>query len=892
MTLKRSLSSKLKSTIDKTKRQLKDTLKKSNSSNSIRSSSNSINNINFHNSGNSEYNDKTDNFSELETNNLIQSSISLCSPKLKQDQDQFHIQYPSTHEDLFDEDSGDETKDYNILEYSITDNNTTNNNNSENDQNASMTPPGSDIDYFSPKGSTLVLPTFSDSVKSPSIMQQIFTNSNNTSSMSPTIPTSGYNNNIEIVNPRNSISSSNSNSRQHKASVTSLHNHSNSISSKNSSIQISTKNSQILQTAFNDKRSSSVSDESNTPLINNNKSTPISVNTSTGNINLTAIDPNGGNGLGLSSPTGNLIRSHSVISNGSHRKSLSISRISRPSTPKNLNSQDSQNDIIANTTSPLNQMQIPTPTSGVILLPDNRLDESIPPCAIEDSHMDIPITLSDLQSITLSSSNVNSNNNSSLNTNIINSNNNSNNNSSLVDGNIGVSRPSSRSSSLTTNMFANNSNNANNNSDIGSVSCLTSPNIDSPLVKNTSNFTSQHIISPLAASFSQQQQQPQQEQDQQMQDFTLYEEMNSSEQHVPDLTEINKINGVRVSSKSISTFESNISNSSTSAPFTQTVSSTATSFVIIAPVTLNDGNINSKGSSALLPTIPDTEYDDSKTITSAKTAIYSNSQLGEDINDAMNDKESYHDSQMKQMADQKYLEEEESELHDKDDISAADNDDFNLADTSMATITSENVLPPSSIRIDETDNNILNNLDRPSLAGPSTSDMTDSTTAASTPSSSTTPPTTPFSSGTADSSTINNNNNGSILIHKNSIISLTNQDNPDLVIKCSQSKEELIDSNPPEFKSNNPSSIFTKTKQIDHFDKNLSAKKNDELAEVMALNILDQIDENQNENYFDYEFNNNSKSVNNNIINGKFGELATFKKESLLRSKSIFKKFK
>ncbi|GMF80081.1 unnamed protein product [[Candida] boidinii] len=125
----------------------------------------------------------------------------------------------------------------------------------------------------------------------------------------------------------------------------------------------------------------------------------------------------------------------------------------------------------------------------------------------------------------------------------------------------------------------------------------------------------------------------------------------------------------------------------------------------------------------------------------------------------MNDKESYHDSQMKEMANQKYLEEEESDLHDKDDISAADNDDFNLADTSMATITSENVLPPSSIRIDETDNNILNNLDRPSLAGPSTSDMTDSTTAASTPSSSTTPPTTPFSSGTADSSTINNNNN-------------------------------------------------------------------------------------------------------------------------------------
>ncbi|GMF82688.1 unnamed protein product [[Candida] boidinii] len=79
---------------------------------------------------------------------------------------------------------------------------------------------------------------------------------------------------------------------------------------------------------------------------------------------------------------------------------------------------------------------------------------------------------------------------------------------------------------------------------------------------------------------------------------------------------------------------------------------------------------------------------------------------------------------------------------------------------------------------------------------------------------------------------------------------------------------------------------------IDHFDKNLSAKKNDELAEVMALNILDQIDENQNKNYFDYEFNNNNKIMNNKIINGQFGELATFKKENILRSKSIFKKFK
>ncbi|GMF11256.1 unnamed protein product [[Candida] boidinii] len=313
-----------------------------------------------------------------------------------------------------------------------------------------------------------------------------------------------------------------------------------------------------------------------------------------------------------------------------------------------------------------------------------------------------------------------------------------------------------------------------------------------------------------------------------------------------------------------------------------------TSSVNISPTSLKDSNINSKINNALLPTIPDTEYDDSKTITSAKTAIYSNSQQDEETRDVM--KESYHETQMKEMADLKYLE-EKSDSHDKDDISA-DNDDFNLADTSMATITSENVLPPSSIRIDETDNTLLNNINRPSLVGPSTSDVTDSTTAGSSPSSSTTPPTTPFSSGTADSFTINNNNNGSILIHKNSIISLTNQDNSDLVIKCSQSKEELIDSNPPEFKSNNPSSVFTKTKQIDHFDKNLSAKKNDELAEVMALNILDQIDENQNENYFDYEFNNNNKIMNNKIINGQFGELATFKKENILRSKSIFKKFK
>ncbi|GMF10540.1 unnamed protein product [[Candida] boidinii] len=549
-------------------------------------------------------------------------------------------------------------------------------------------------------------------------MQQIFINSNNTNSMSSSIPTSCCNNNNETGNPRNSISSANS--RHKKSSVTSLHNHSNSISSKNSSIQISTRNSQILQNAFNDKRSSLISDENNSPLINNNKSTSISATNSTGNISPTANDSSG-NGLG--SATGNLVRAHSIISNGSHRKSLPTSRISRPSTPKNF-SQDSQIDIIANTVSPLNQMQIPTPTSGVILLPDNRLDESIPPCAIEDSHMDIPITLSDLQSVTLSSSTVNSNNNSSLNTSVINSNN----NSSLADGNAIVSRPCSRSSSLTTNMLANNANNANNgNSDPGSLSSVTFPNIESALIESTSSFNSQHIISPLATSFSQSQQQLQHEQ----QNFPLYEEINSSEQLVPDSAEINKTNGVRLSSKSVTAFDSNISNSSNPVPFAQAVSSTLASSVNISPTSLKDSNINSKINNALLPTIPDTEYDDSKTITSAKTAIYSNSQQDEETRDVM--KESYHETQMKEMADLKYLE-EKSDSHDKDDISA-DNDDFNLADTSMATITSENVLPPSSIRIDETDNTLLNNINRPSLVGPSTSDVTDSTTAGSSPSS-------------------------------------------------------------------------------------------------------------------------------------------------------------